>query len=468
MSSARAALRPPPSVLDVRLPRDLLGPRDRPPPRRQRPSRRGLRLPARGRSGRRLQRPVQRRRAGAKSARSTRRTSPTTRRWTGALRARAAGYRNYWQPYSRVWHGGRRARRRWARRALARARSRPGRSSPPPCRCSWNPCGRISAPATRCASSACTRNLAPHDLLRASPACTRCRSSFWPRSCARRRPEDRRLELRRALSLYCAQPGWRRRAAAGVGADQAAAPARRRSSGVAARCPQRAAEGRLAQVREQVRGLWDGDLRSPAAARAARAAMTGADRRSDDGRGDHHRRAQLEPADDTLALPGEPSRADLGGATVAGRRQRLARRIGRGGARRFPAVRVLALPENRGFAGGNNAGIRAALDAGAQGVLLLNNDTRVVARLPAAPALGVRSPIRAPRRCVAPSTASTGPRCSTSPMREVRFDQRDAVQLCGVNALPGHGFESRREVEVAVGCSVLIARRGAAQRRALR
>jgi GT2 family glycosyltransferase len=44
---------------------------------------------------------------------------------------------------------------------------------------------------------------------------------------------------------------------------------------------------------------------------------------------------------------------------------------------RFPTVTVLRLPDNRGFAGGYNAGIRAALDDGAAAVLLLNNDTLV-------------------------------------------------------------------------------------------
>jgi GT2 family glycosyltransferase len=43
-------------------------------------------------------------------------------------------------------------------------------------------------------------------------------------------------------------------------------------------------------------------------------------------------------------------------------------------ARDYPEVKVIALPENRGFTGGNNAGIRAA-----QGefIVLLNNDTEV-------------------------------------------------------------------------------------------
>src|SRR3989344_1922471 len=43
----------------------------------------------------------------------------------------------------------------------------------------------------------------------------------------------------------------------------------------------------------------------------------------------------------------------------------------------FPAVKILALPRNLGFAGSNNAGIKAAFDGGAHCVLLLNNDTTV-------------------------------------------------------------------------------------------
>jgi GT2 family glycosyltransferase len=41
----------------------------------------------------------------------------------------------------------------------------------------------------------------------------------------------------------------------------------------------------------------------------------------------------------------------------------------------FPEAELLALPENRRFAGGNNAGLAAALAAGADAVMLLNNDT---------------------------------------------------------------------------------------------
>jgi GT2 family glycosyltransferase len=46
-------------------------------------------------------------------------------------------------------------------------------------------------------------------------------------------------------------------------------------------------------------------------------------------------------------------------------------------AARFPDVRVIRLPENRGFSGGVNAGLQAAVEGGADNVLLLNNDATV-------------------------------------------------------------------------------------------
>ena len=41
----------------------------------------------------------------------------------------------------------------------------------------------------------------------------------------------------------------------------------------------------------------------------------------------------------------------------------------------FPAAEVLALGENRRFAGGNNEGLRRSLAAADDAVMLLNNDT---------------------------------------------------------------------------------------------
>lgn len=46
---------------------------------------------------------------------------------------------------------------------------------------------------------------------------------------------------------------------------------------------------------------------------------------------------------------------------------------------RYPEIKMVELPENRGWAGGNNVGIRQALDGGAELVCLLNNDTIVPA-----------------------------------------------------------------------------------------
>jgi GT2 family glycosyltransferase len=122
---------------------------------------------------------------------------------------------------------------------------------------------------------------------------------------------------------------------------------------------------------------------------------------------------------------------------------------------RFPDVRVLALPENRGYAGGNNAGIRVALDDGAEGVLLLNNDTEVapdflVPLLDAFHSLpGVAAVSSAILRLDRPEMLDVA-------YSEVRFDRRHVVRIVGVNAMMGHGFDRRLEVDVAIGCSLLI------------
>ena len=45
--------------------------------------------------------------------------------------------------------------------------------------------------------------------------------------------------------------------------------------------------------------------------------------------------------------------------------------------KKFPRIKVLEAGENLGFAGGNNLGIRKAMEEGARAVILLNNDTLV-------------------------------------------------------------------------------------------
>ena len=120
----------------------------------------------------------------------------------------------------------------------------------------------------------------------------------------------------------------------------------------------------------------------------------------------------------------------------------------------FPDVRVVALPENRGYAGGNNAGIRAALETGAKAVLLLNNDTRVAPDF-LAPLVSV---LNRYRRAAAVSSAIMRldvPEVLQEAYFEIYFGF-GIIRRRGVNALPGEGFDAVRAVDAAIGCSLLV------------
>jgi GT2 family glycosyltransferase len=157
----------------------------------------------------------------------------------------------------------------------------------------------------------------------------------------------------------------------------------------------------------------------------------------------------------TLACLESLRKADLGGAAVwvvdNGSRDGSLAAI----RDRFPEVRVVALPENRGYAGGNNAGIRAALEAGAKAVLLLNNDTEVASDF-LGPLLWALD--RDPRAAAVSSAIMRldSPNVLQQAWCEVHF----GYGLCrrvGVNALPGEGYDTPRRVDAAIGCSLLIA-----------
>ncbi len=147
--------------------------------------------------------------------------------------------------------------------------------------------------------------------------------------------------------------------------------------------------------------------------------------------------------------------ADLGGASVLvvdnGSRDGSVDAI----RARFPGREIVALEHNMGFAGGSNAGMRAALAAGAEGVLLLNNDAVVAPDF-----LGwLLDVMNTTPRCAAASSAvmrMDRPEMLEVAYTQLRFDLRYVVQLIGVNALPGEGFDRRREVEVAVACCLLL------------
>jgi len=121
---------------------------------------------------------------------------------------------------------------------------------------------------------------------------------------------------------------------------------------------------------------------------------------------------------------------------------------------RDPQQAILALPENRGYAGGNNAGIRSAVADGARAVLLLNNDAQVAPDfLP--PLLWVMNS-HARVAAVSSSTLREGHETLELAYLRVHFGH-GLVRRIGVNALPSEGFIDPREVEVAIGCSLLIA-----------
>jgi GT2 family glycosyltransferase len=159
--------------------------------------------------------------------------------------------------------------------------------------------------------------------------------------------------------------------------------------------------------------------------------------------------------DETIACLESLARAELRGARVMvvdnGSRDGTVEAV----RARFPEVALIALPENRGYAGGNNAGIRAALEAGAEGVLLLNNDTEVAPDflLPLLDAFDGLPGIAAVSSAI---LRHDRPEMLDVAYSEVRFDRRHVVRIVGVNAMMGHGFDRRQEVDVAIGCSLLV------------
>jgi GT2 family glycosyltransferase len=125
-------------------------------------------------------------------------------------------------------------------------------------------------------------------------------------------------------------------------------------------------------------------------------------------------------------------------------------------ARRHPAVRTIANPRNLGYAGGNNVGIRAALAAGADWVLVLNNDARLrpetVSELVA---VGAGDP----------RIAAVGARILRldDPSRlwmaygEIDYGQ-SLVRLVGENEPDGAAYAAERDVDWVSGCAILLSR----------
>ncbi len=162
-------------------------------------------------------------------------------------------------------------------------------------------------------------------------------------------------------------------------------------------------------------------------------------------------------ADETLGCLRSIDAATTGGASVLvvdnGSHDGSVERL----RRERPGLEILELAQNQGFAGGCNAGIRRALEAGAGGVLLLNNDARVAPDF-LDPLLDAMNSSPTCGAVAAAVFRADRPEMLDVAWCETHFDQRHAVQIMGVNCLPGEGFDQRRSVEVAIGCCMLIAR----------
>ncbi len=121
-----------------------------------------------------------------------------------------------------------------------------------------------------------------------------------------------------------------------------------------------------------------------------------------------------------------------------------------------PHVTVLRSAENRGYAGGANLGMRAALERGAEVVLLLNNDVRVRAGATRA-ALAVLG--------ADPRVAAVGPKvlAREDPSRlwlawgEVDYRQ-SLVALRGAGTRDGPEFAIERPVGWIAGCTMWLRR----------
>src|SRR4029450_9120869 len=123
-------------------------------------------------------------------------------------------------------------------------------------------------------------------------------------------------------------------------------------------------------------------------------------------------------------------------------------------ARRAAGVVCLRSPENRGYAGGANLGIRAARAGGARTVLLLNNDARV---RPGATAAARRVLDADPR------AGAVGPKVLTreDPGRlwlawgRVTWRQ-SLVALCGAEVPDGPAWSAARDVDWVAGCAMWL------------
>ena len=135
----------------------------------------------------------------------------------------------------------------------------------------------------------------------------------------------------------------------------------------------------------------------------------------------------------------------------------------------FPWATFLRAGRNGGWAGGNNLGLKFALDGGADLVILLNNDTvvgpdfacRMVAAADAHPDFGILGPVI--RFLAPPHEVQTDGVVFNGPARP-GFFQRLAVPLPPAGTTPGAasteppGGPAVAEVDIVNGCCLMVRR----------
>lgn len=127
----------------------------------------------------------------------------------------------------------------------------------------------------------------------------------------------------------------------------------------------------------------------------------------------------------------------------------------------FPKAALIETGENLGFAGGNNVGIRYALERGADHVLLLNNDTVVAPDF-------LRLLVQAIE--ADPAAGMAGPMIYFYDQPEVIWSaggaidwQRGCTWMVGLDERDEGQYDAVREVDFVTGCA-LLARREAIEK----
>ncbi len=120
----------------------------------------------------------------------------------------------------------------------------------------------------------------------------------------------------------------------------------------------------------------------------------------------------------------------------------------------YPQVKLLRMPENLMYAGGNNAGIEAALSDGAEAVMLVNNDTRADPELLTLLAAALRD---------SPRAGAAGPKILYYDAPEVIWSAGGKVHVplglvrhIGIRRADSGRYDSQREVDYLTGCCLLL------------